>query len=113
MLVKGAAWVDAANVQPVPAVPGVEMGALTTGKRLYADGQNYADGSRRPTWIYADSLLLAVGLPLPSGYPYLHRRQPLAHISRRYSLTNADSCHRHKSVVGIHVGPATPPVTSG
>ena len=28
MLVKGAAWVDAANVQPVPAVPGVELGAL-------------------------------------------------------------------------------------
>ena len=68
---------------------------LTTGKRSYPDGQNYAYGSRRPTWSYADSLVLAVGLSWPSGYPYLHRRQPSAHISRRYSLINADSCRRH------------------
>ena len=85
----------------------------TTGKRAYADGQSYAYGCRRPSSTYADSPVLAVGLHWPSGYVDLCRRPPSAQNGRRPSRRHADSSRRHKSAVGITVGPATPPVTSG
>ncbi|KAM3310101.1 hypothetical protein ACQJBY_031037 [Aegilops geniculata] len=91
----------------------VTIVGVTTGKRCYPDGQNYAYDCRRPTTSYADSLGLAVGLSWPSGYTDLRRRQPSAQNGRRPRCRHADSSRRHKPTVGIPVGPATPPVTSG
>ena len=85
----------------------------TTGNWPYPDGQINADGSSRPTLRYADSHVLAVGVPWPSGYHELSRRHPSTYICRRPSCEHGDSSRRHNQVVGIPVGLATPPVTSG
>nr|XP_040253149.1 uncharacterized protein LOC120969906 [Aegilops tauschii subsp. strangulata] len=78
------------------ATPWTMVWPNTTGKRFYPDGQNYAYGCRRPTSSYTDSLVLAVGL---------HLSTPTAAVD-----LDADTL---TAAVGIPVGPATPPVTSG
>ena len=76
----------------------------TTGNWPYPDGQINADGCRRPTLRYADSHVLAVGVPWPSGYHELSRRHPSAYICRRPSCEHGDSSRRHNQAVGIPVG---------
>ena len=68
--------------------------SATTGNWPYPDGQINADGCRRPTLRYADSHVLAVGVPWPSGYHELSRRHPSAYICRRPSCEHGDSSRR-------------------